>query len=188
LIASAGFDKNIFIWDVNTSTALNPSGSLEPTTIKSISDNKFSIYSLAMNGQGTLLASGSPENCIRLWDPRTCQKSIKLKGHTHNIRSILLNSDGTQCLSASSDHTIRLWSLGQQRCISTIEIHTEGVWTLCANDTFSKVYSSGKDCRVYSTDLRNINESVLVCEESAPVLSVRLILINSEQSKLVSFF
>lgn len=49
-----------------------------------------------MNGQGTLLASGSPENCIRIWDPRTCQKAMKLKGHTHNIRSIILNSDGTQ--------------------------------------------------------------------------------------------
>ena len=26
LLASAGFDKNIFIWDVNIGVALNPSG------------------------------------------------------------------------------------------------------------------------------------------------------------------
>jgi WD40 repeat protein len=62
---------------------------------KAISDNKYSIYSLAMNDQGTVLASGSPENCIRLWDPRTCAKSMKLKGHTHNIRYLLLDKDGT---------------------------------------------------------------------------------------------
>ena len=48
-----------------------------------------------MNDQGTVLASGSPENCIRLWDPRTCAKSMKLKGHTHNIRYLLLDKDGT---------------------------------------------------------------------------------------------
>ena len=128
-----------------------------------------------MNSQGTVLASGSPENCIRLWDPRTCAKTMKLKGHSHNIRAILLNKDATQCLSASSDHTIRLWSLGQQRCISTIEIHTEGVWTICVNESFTKVYSAGKDCRVYATDLRNQDDSTLICEEAAPVLSVRIL-------------
>jgi len=92
LLASAGFDKNIFIWDIETGTALNPTG----LDAKTINDNKYSIYSLAMNSQGTVLASGSPENCIRLWDPRTCAKTMKLKGHTHNIRTLILNSDGTQ--------------------------------------------------------------------------------------------
>ena len=73
-----------------------------------------------------------------------------------------------------------MWSLGQQRCISTIEIHTGGVWTLCANESFSKVYSGGKDCKVYATDFTNIEESLLVCEETAPVLSVSLILCKTE--------
>jgi len=71
-----------------------------------------------------------------------------------------------------------LWSLGQQRCISTIEIHTGGVWTLCANESFSKVYSGGKDCKVYATDFTNIEESLLICEETAPVLSVSLIFVK----------
>ena len=168
LLASGGLDKNIFIWDISNGVALNPSG----LDLKTINDNKYSIYSLAMNDHGTALACGSPENCIRLWDPRTCSKIMKLKGHTHNIRHLLLNKDGTQLLSASSDHTIRLWSLGQQRCISTMEIHTEGVWTLCVNDTFTKVYSGGKDNRVYATDLRNSDDSVLIAEESAPILSI----------------
>jgi WD repeat-containing protein 48 len=127
---------------------------------------------MAMNDYGTVLASGSPENCIRLFDPRTCTKIMKLKGHGHNIRYLALSKDGTQCLSASSDHTVRLWSLGQQRCIATLEVHTEGVWTLCTNDSFNKVYSGGKDNRVYATDLRNIDESLLICEETAPILSV----------------
>jgi WD40 repeat protein len=30
LIASAGFDKNIFIWDINTGVALNPNGAQDP--------------------------------------------------------------------------------------------------------------------------------------------------------------
>ena len=64
-----------------------------------ISDSKYSVYSLAMNSQGTVLASGSPENCLRVWDPKTCAKSMKLKGHSHNIRAVVFNQDGTHvCL------------------------------------------------------------------------------------------
>lgn len=46
-----------------------------------------------------------------MWDPRTCAKLMKLKGHTDNVKSLLLNRDGTQvCLAklfsgASGRHT-----------------------------------------------------------------------------------
>lgn len=37
---------------------------------------------------------------LRVWDPRTCAKLMKLKGHTDNVKSLLLNRDGTQvCLA-----------------------------------------------------------------------------------------
>ena len=58
--------------------------------------SKDSIYSLAMNHSGTVVISGSAEHVLRVWDPRTCQKQMKLKGHTDNIKAIVLNRDGTQ--------------------------------------------------------------------------------------------
>jgi WD repeat-containing protein 48 len=167
LVASAGFDKCIFLWDANVCRMLST------PKMTNINENKYSIYSIALNNQGTLLAAGSPENCIRLWDPRTTNKVMKLKGHTHNIRNLIFNKDGTQLLSASSDHTIRIWSLAQQMCIAKFEIHTEGVWTVCVNDTFTKCISAGKDLKIFMTDLRDPDlSSLLVCEEKAPILSV----------------
>ncbi|KAK6311184.1 hypothetical protein J4Q44_G00192390 [Coregonus suidteri] len=128
LVASAGLDRQIFLWDVNTLTALTASNNT--VTTSSLSGNKDSIYSLAMNQMGTVIVSGSTEKVLRVWDPRTCAKLMKLKGHSDNVKSLLLNRDGTQCLSGSSDGTIRLWSLGQQRCIATYRVHDEGVWAL----------------------------------------------------------
>ena len=30
--------------------------------------------------------SGSTEKVLRVWDPRTCAKLMKLKGHTDNVK------------------------------------------------------------------------------------------------------
>lgn len=37
---------------------------------------------------------------LRVWDPRTCAKLMKLKGHTDNVKALLLNRDGTQVCSS----------------------------------------------------------------------------------------
>lgn len=62
----------------------------------SLSGNKDSIYSLAMNQSGSVIVSGSTEKVLRVWDTRMCQKLMKLKGHTDNVKALLLNKDGTQ--------------------------------------------------------------------------------------------
>lgn len=151
-VASAGLDKSIFLWDVNTLTALTASNNTVTSMFcilanvyisymwltcskyrvaaSSLSGNRDSIYSLAMNQIGTIIVSGSTEKVLRVWDPRFCTKLMKLRGHTDNIKALVLNRDGTQCLSASSDGTIKLWSLGQQRCVQTFRVHKEGVWAL----------------------------------------------------------
>ena len=172
-VASAGLDRAIFLWDVNTLTALTASNNT--VTTSSLTENKDSIYSLAMNQSGTVIVSGSTEKVLRIWDPRTCQKLMKLRGHSENVRSLLVNRDGTQVLSASSDGTIRLWSLGQQRCITTLRIHDDGgVWCLASNDSFNTVYSGGRDKKIFITDLRS-ERHALFCEETAPVLRIVLL-------------
>jgi WD40 repeat protein len=56
---------------------------------------KHSIYSIAIDPAGHVLAAGSPERAIRTWDPRTGKKLTgKLVGHTDNIRSMLVSDDG----------------------------------------------------------------------------------------------
>ncbi|RWS28076.1 WD repeat-containing protein 48-like protein [Leptotrombidium deliense] len=172
-VASAGLDRSIFLWDVNTLTALTASNNT--VTTSSLTGNKDSIYSLAMNPSGTVIVSGSTEKVIRVWDPRSCQKLMKLKGHSDNVRSLLVNRDGTQCLSASSDGTIRLWSLGQQRCVTTFRVHDEGVWALQTNESFSVVYSGGRDKKLLMTDLRNPDNRAVICEETAPILKIILV-------------
>lgn len=141
-------------------------------TASNLAGSRDSIYSLAMNPSGSVIVSGSTENSLRIWDPRTCGRMMKLKGHSENVKALVVSIDGTQVISGSSDGTIKIWSIGQQRCMQTIHVHTEGVWALLVNDSFTTVISGSRDKKVFMTDLRNPTNSVLVCEESAPVLSL----------------
>ncbi|OVA04363.1 WD40 repeat [Macleaya cordata] len=135
--------------------------------------HKDSVYALAMNDSGTVLVSGGTEKVVRVWDPRTGSKTMKLRGHTDNIRALLLDSTGRFCLSGSSDSMIRLWDLGQQRCVHSYAVHTDSVWTLASTPTFSHVYSGGRDLSLYLTDLAT-RESLLLCTEEHPISHLAL--------------
>ncbi|XP_022745950.1 WD repeat-containing protein 48-like isoform X2 [Durio zibethinus] len=135
--------------------------------------HKESVYALAMNDSGTLLVSGGTEKVVRVWDPRTGSKTMKLRGHTDNVRALLLDSTGRYCLSGSSDSMIRLWDLGQQRCVHSYAVHTDSVWALASTSTFSHVYSGGRDLSLYLTDLTT-RESLLLCTKEHPILQLAL--------------
>lgn len=167
-VASAGLDKAIYLWDINTLTALTAMNNT--VTTSSLTGSKESIYSLAMNPSGSVLVSGSTEKIIKSWDPRDCHMLCKLRGHTDNVKALVVSRDGTQCISGSSDGSIKVWNIGNQRCTLTLHVHTDSVWALLATENFTHVISGGRDKKVIMTDLKNTENSITICTESAPIL------------------
>jgi WD40 repeat protein len=65
-----------------------------------------------MNPSGTVIVSGSTERVLRVWDPRSCAKMMKLKGHADNVKALILNKDGTQVnISCAAYYTESLLGL-----------------------------------------------------------------------------
>lgn len=140
-----------------------------------------------MNDFGTVVIAGSTENALRIWDPRSCQKIAKLRGHTDNIRALLVDRSGTQILSGSSDGTVKLWSIGQQRkethlksplfeclgCIGTMLMHSDSVWALQADKDFNFVISGGRDRKCFRTYLNNLQSSEFLFCEDTPIQKVK---------------
>ncbi|PKU30256.1 wd repeat-containing protein hypothetical protein [Limosa lapponica baueri] len=112
LVASAGLDRQIFLWDVNTLTALTASNNT--VTTSSLSGNKDSIYSLAMNQMGTVIVSGSTEKClsgssdgtIRLWSLGQQRCIATYRVHDEGVWALQVNEAFTHVYSGGRDRKI----------------------------------------------------------------------------------
>ena len=57
-----------------------------PTPTPNPNPNPNQVYCLATNPNASLLASGSVDSDVRLWDPRDAQGHFTLRGHTDAVR------------------------------------------------------------------------------------------------------
>jgi WD40 repeat protein len=72
----------------------------------------YSVWAVAYHPDGTLVASGSDDRCIRVWKVNTGQVVRILRGHTESVRCLAFSRDGRLLASGSTDRTIRLWNAG----------------------------------------------------------------------------
>lgn len=75
-----------------------------------------------------ILATGSYDSTIRIWDIDSGECLRTLRGHTSGIRT--LQFDDTKLISGSLDKTLRVWNWRTGELLSTYGGHTEGVITL----------------------------------------------------------
>ncbi len=73
--------------------------------------------------QPQLLASGSDDTTVKIWDPTTVECVSTLKGHTETVFSVAWSYGAANRLLASGsfDHTVKIWDpvTGQCRCTLT---------------------------------------------------------------------
>src|SRR5207249_3367251 len=68
------------------------------------------VYHVAWSPDGVLLASGSDDSLVRLWNPQTGRLLHTLSGHSDWVTQVAWSPDGTRLASGSLDSTVRLWN------------------------------------------------------------------------------
>ncbi|KAL4967131.1 putative wd40 protein [Aspergillus stella-maris] len=74
-----------------------------------------SVFSVIFSPDTRLLASGSGDQTIKLWDPRTGALKHTLEGHSDQVWSVAFSLDGCLLASGSVDRTIKIWNSATDR-------------------------------------------------------------------------
>ena len=72
------------------------------------------VNAVAFSPDGEIIASGSSDSTIRLWNPHNGMHLKTLEGHKENVNSIAFSPDGRTLASGSEDGTILLWNLSDK--------------------------------------------------------------------------
>ena len=82
------------------------------------------VLSIAFTSDNKLMASGSVDKTIVLWDPATGNQLRALKGHTGTVGSVAFSPDDKQLASGSADNSIKIWDVAGGREKQTMTGHT----------------------------------------------------------------
>jgi WD40 repeat protein/cellulose biosynthesis protein BcsQ len=124
------------------------------------------VRSVSFNPDGTLLASASDDQLIKLWevgdtegnlDEKPSKKLIAFKtliGHKYRVRSVCFSRDGKTLASSSLDKTIKLWCVNTGECLQTFSGHNDWVWTAVFNHDGSRLVSTSQDKELKIWDVK----------------------------------
>lgn len=185
------FNKGqVTLWDV--SEVQNPR-QLSDTNRLSVAGHSRLVKSVSFSHDGKLLASGSYDTNIILWDVSRPESPTPLGqplggrgGHTSFVNSVAFSPDDNFLISGGDDTTIRLWNLGQPEAAPKVyEDHTAPVNAIAFSADGKTVASAGDDTHVL---LWNWDDAANRLQEEPRVLSghsgyVRSLAFHSDGSR-----
>lgn len=143
-LASAGFDRNIYLWNVY--------GECENFAV--LKGHKGAVLDMHYTSDGNTLMSASSDKTASCWDYETGAKVKKMQGHTSFVNSCCPSRRGPELMCTGSDDcTIKLWDRRKKQALQTFQ-NTYPVTAVCFNDTGTQIVSAGIDNTIKIWDLR----------------------------------
>lgn len=177
LLASVSDDQTVRLWDVSSGQVL-----------KSFRGHSNGVWSVAFSpmppnppyqgGLGGILASGSDDQTVRLWDISNGKALRTLQGHTGWVWSVAFSPMGNQgglvqiLASSGADRTVRIWDVATGQNIRTLQGHTSIVRSVAFSPDGQILASGSVDRTVRLWDVNTGKVLGVLQGHARPVSSV----------------
>jgi WD40 repeat protein/serine/threonine protein kinase len=108
LLASAGHDRTVRLWDVRTGRA-----------IRTLAGHSDVVYGVAYSPDGRRLATASWDHTVKVWDAADGRELLTYRGHDEAVWRVAFSPDG-RLLASLSSHAVKVWDAEDGKEVRTL--------------------------------------------------------------------
>ncbi|XP_011340428.1 U5 small nuclear ribonucleoprotein 40 kDa protein isoform X2 [Ooceraea biroi] len=160
-LASTGFDRQIFLWNVygeceNIGAMTGHSGAVMELHFSPDGNHLYTAstdMTLGARRGPTLLCSGSDDSTIRIWDPRKRGQCYTLN-NTYQVTAVTFNDTAEQVITGGIDNDVKVWDLRKNAVLYKLKGHTDTITGLSLSPDGSYILSNAMDNTLKIWDVR----------------------------------
>jgi WD40 repeat protein len=138
--AVAGHDWKIAVWDAATTSG--------PFGVLDAHDSAVQALSFGMSDSKPVLASGSADKTLKIWDLETLDRVRTYRGHRDYVTAVAIAGGGREVASASLDGSVHVWSSRSNRLTRSLSAHQGRANALAFAPSGDTLASAGADGKV----------------------------------------
>jgi WD40 repeat protein len=162
LLATAGYDRLIKLWDVTSGKE-----------VRTLKDHSDAVYGVAFGPDGRLLTSAAADRAVKVWDVATGKRLYTLGEATDWLYAVAWSPDGRHLAAGGVDKSIRVWEVSPEHghMIHSVFAHEGAVTRLAYSSDGKTLYSLGEDRVIKSWNAGQMVERSVYPKQPEAVLA-----------------